>query len=230
MRRPKQPTLTTIVWAVNKCTTLQDHFGCLKEEVILIRQDLQKIRERTTAGKSIISNLKDKLSPLIRETQANTRLIKTVDMQADDLENRMRHNNVRIVGLPEKVEGRDPTDFVEQWLTEIFGKKAFTTLCAIERAHRVPLRPLPPRPMLARLLHYKDREIILRLAREKHNSLMEYGSPSILTFLCMCRNTGPDLPKSKGIYKNCRPHTLCSTLLGSVLQHGGKHISLKTFL
>lgn len=63
--------------------------------------------------------------------------------KTDDIENRLKRNNVRIVGLPEKVEGRDPTALVEGWLQEIFGKEAFSPLYAVERAHRVPPRPLP---------------------------------------------------------------------------------------
>lgn len=92
--------------------------------------------------------------------------------KADDIENRLCHNNVRIVGLSEKVEGRDPTTFVERWLMELFGKEAFTPLLAVERAHHTPPRPVPPdnhpRSMLAHMLNYRDREIILRLAREKN--------------------------------------------------------------
>lgn len=46
-----QPTLAEILRAVHKCTTsvntLQECFGGLKKVVSLIRQDLQKIRERT---------------------------------------------------------------------------------------------------------------------------------------------------------------------------------------
>lgn len=45
------------------------------------------------------------------------------------MENRLRRNNVRkIVGFPEKVEGRDPTKFVAHWLLEVFGKEAFIPL------------------------------------------------------------------------------------------------------
>lgn len=62
---------------------------------------------------------------------------------------------------------------MEQWLTDTFGKEAFTHLYAVERAHRVPTRPLPPGhppcPMLAILLNFRDREIILRLAGEHRN-------------------------------------------------------------
>lgn len=58
-------------------------------------------------------------------------------------------------------------------MAELFGKEALTHLYVVERAHRIPTRPLPPgnppRPILARLLNYRDREIILKLAREKKN-------------------------------------------------------------
>lgn len=85
----------------------------------------------------------------------------------------MRRNNVRIVGLPERIEGRDPTDFIEQWLVTLFGKDAFTPRFSVERAQRTPTRPLPlghhHRPFLARLLNYRDWEIILRLARERQD-------------------------------------------------------------
>ena len=64
--------------------------------------------------------------------------------RADDIENRLRRNNVRIVGLPEKTEGRDPTTFIESWLVEIFGKEAFSPFFTVERAHRTPGRPPQP--------------------------------------------------------------------------------------
>lgn len=60
-----QLTLADILWAVNKCTasvyTQKEQFGRFEETVALIRQDLQKVRERTTAAKSRISDLEDKL-------------------------------------------------------------------------------------------------------------------------------------------------------------------------
>lgn len=152
---------------------LQACFGGLKEEFSLLMQDIQKIRERTAAAESRISEIEDKLPMMIRESQSTSRLARATDTRTEEFENRLRRNNVRIVGLSEKVEGRDPTQFKEQWMADVFGKEAFTHLCAVERAHRIPTRPLPPgsppRPMLARLLNYRDRESVLRLAREKRN-------------------------------------------------------------
>lgn len=59
------------------------------------------------------------------------------------------------MGLPEKVKGRDPTEFIEHWLIDLFGKEAFTPLFVVERAHRVPTIALPgsaPKLVLAHRL------------------------------------------------------------------------------
>lgn len=89
----------------------------------------------------------------------------------EDLENRSRRNNIRIIGLPEKVEGSQPTTFVDTLLRETFGSEAFPTSTIADRAHRTAMaRKNPtdsrPRPFLVRIHHYQTRERILKLARE----------------------------------------------------------------
>lgn len=83
------------------------------------------MREHTTVAESRISDIEDKLNPLIKDTQSTARLANATELRAEDMENRLRCSNVRFVGLPERVEGRDPTEFVEQCLLEIFDKEAF---------------------------------------------------------------------------------------------------------
>lgn len=58
----------------------------------------------------------------------------------DDLENRMQINNIRIVGMPEKVEGLNVGQFVERWIKTIFPDAEFSMAFEVERAHRVPAR------------------------------------------------------------------------------------------
>lgn len=66
----EQPALGEILRAVKKCTEsvskLKEHFGSLRQEIYLLDQDLQKIRERTTATESRISDIGDGLHPLTR--------------------------------------------------------------------------------------------------------------------------------------------------------------------
>lgn len=142
--------------------TTKEQFGSNAKEVSLLRQDLQKIRECTTAVESRVSEIEDQVPPLARDTNSAYQMAKEANDRADDLENRLRRNKIRIVGLPEKVEGRDPTAYLESWLLDIVARM-FPPLFAVEHTHRAPSRPPQPggtpRPMLAKLLHYHDREM-----------------------------------------------------------------------
>lgn len=99
-----------------------------------------------------VSDIEDQLPPLDRH-KVTLRLAKDANDRAEDMENCLQRNNVRIVGLPEHAEGRDPTVFVKNWLLELFVKEAFSLFFAVERAHRVPPHPPqlggPPRSILA---------------------------------------------------------------------------------
>lgn len=85
----------------------------------------------------------------------------------------MRRCNIRLIGLPEGVEGKDPSTYLEQLLVHTYGREAFSPMLAVERAHRMPARPplpgAPPRTFIAKLFNYKDRDAALRMAREKGN-------------------------------------------------------------
>lgn len=169
-----EPTLRDVLLAVNQCNTslssLTLQMGNLKEDIGLIRQNIQRITERTTAVETRVSDLEDQSGVLQKDTRRHTQQITTLMAKVDDLENRSRRNNIRMVGIPEKVEGANPTEYFEGWLRNTFGKDILSPLFAVERAHRVPMRPLPPgappRSVLVKVLHYRDRDIILRKARE----------------------------------------------------------------
>lgn len=89
----------------------------------------------------------------------------------EDLENRSRRNNIRVIGIPERDEGPRPTAFVEALLLEVFGEESFAKPPVVDRAHRSlappPKQNQPPRPMIIRLHHFQTKELILRLSREK---------------------------------------------------------------
>lgn len=162
---------------MNNCTasvnTLKVQVGGQREDGSLLRQDLQKIRERTTTVESRVSDVEDQLPPIAQDTKAAYQMARKASNRAEHMENCLRRNNMRIVGLPEWLEGRDPTTFVENWLLEIFDKNAFSPFFAVERAHKVPSRPPQPgglpRSILARSLHYCDRDAVLRQVREHAN-------------------------------------------------------------
>lgn len=169
-----EPTLRDVLQAVTLChasiSSLTLQLGTLKEDIGLVRQDIRRVSERTTEVETRVSDLEDRLEPMQRDVRRHNQLLAALEDKSDDLENRLRRNNVRLVGVPEKVEGSNPTEYFESWLRNTIGKDHLTPLFAVERAHRVPTRPLPPgappRSVLIRILHFRDRDIVLRRARE----------------------------------------------------------------
>lgn len=122
-----QPTLSEILHAVHKCTAsvdnLKERFGVLRETVSLLCQDLQKIRERTFTVEGRVSDTEDQMSSLNRDVKIATQQAFQAHSKTYDIENRLRRNNICIVGLPKKVGGLDPTELIESWLQEVFGRR-----------------------------------------------------------------------------------------------------------
>lgn len=67
----------------------------------MLRQDLQEIQERT-AVESRVSDLEDKLPPLAREAHVAHQLVQETNTRAEDMENRLCHNNICIMGMLER--------------------------------------------------------------------------------------------------------------------------------
>ncbi|KAJ4939396.1 hypothetical protein JOQ06_028845, partial [Pogonophryne albipinna] len=88
-----------------------------------------------------------------------------------DLEGRSRRQNIRIIGLPESLEGPRPTAFFSQLLVDVFGKEVLSSPPELDRAHR-SLAPKPaagdkPRPVTVRLHHFQVKDLLIREARRR---------------------------------------------------------------
>lgn len=72
----EQPTLADILKAVHVCTAavtdVKEQFGGLREEVSLLRQDLQKVRERATAVESRVCDIEEQLPPRREKRRQHT--------------------------------------------------------------------------------------------------------------------------------------------------------------
>ncbi|RXN32651.1 LINE-1 type transposase domain-containing 1 [Labeo rohita] len=98
-----------------------------------------------------------------------------------DLESRSRWNNIRIIGLPESIEGPRPSSFFSQLQFDILGKDVLSSQPEIDRTHRAligkPVAGEKPRTVIIRLHRYQQKELIIREARAKRGRLMFQGSP-----------------------------------------------------
>lgn len=79
---------------------------------------MQKLRHRTSAIEGRISTLEDDWAPTQRESHAQQLLVAKHSARLDDLENRLCRNNVRAIGLNEKMEGKKPYTFYRTMAAE----------------------------------------------------------------------------------------------------------------
>lgn len=82
--------------------------------------------------------MEDDLNPIKQELKIMREQMDIHASKMDDMENRLRRNNVRVLGLPERSKGSNPIAFLEKWIREIFGKNTFsTTFFFLMKEHRV---------------------------------------------------------------------------------------------
>ena len=83
----------------------------------------------------------------------------------EDLQGRDRRSNIRMIGLPEGSEVLNMVNYLENWLKRAVAKDVLSPFFTLERAHRVSSRKpqpgMPVRVVVAKLLHYRDRDTIL---------------------------------------------------------------------
>lgn len=117
--------------------------------------------DRITHLEQEVSTLQSKL---VLATEENVALRANVE----DLVSRSKRQNIRVVGLPEDIEGKD----VRQFMTDLFAEVVGDALPAppeLDRAHR-SLRPKPrqgqnSRPIIVRFHRYIEKETVLKWAK-----------------------------------------------------------------
>ncbi|RXN13098.1 LINE-1 type transposase domain-containing 1 [Labeo rohita] len=87
----------------------------------------------------------------------------------EDLENRGRRKNIRILGLREEVEGTDAVAFLQMWIPKFLHLQAKNGRIKIERAHRTLAPKLGakdrPWPLIVRFHNYGDKQKVLDASR-----------------------------------------------------------------
>lgn len=133
-----------------------------------------------------------------KETSACSAEVTKLQRKLDDLEDRSRRNNVRLVGLPAGAEGDDPRRYLQKMLPTWIPRLGSDPL-EIDRAHRVFSNSTArPRTMIFRLLRYTDRQAILEGARKAKPTLTDG------TKLQFFADYGPGTTKERQKYKEIR--------------------------
>lgn len=143
MAKEDEPSMREILQTVNNCKSLLLEIF----DFTVLKQDVQGIGEWTSALEGRLSQVEDDVNPLKHKIKVMRKQLNMCIHKMDNIENRLHRKNTSVLGLPKNSEGNNPTEFMEDWLREMFGKDCLLKFFAIERAHRVPLRiPGPASP------------------------------------------------------------------------------------
>ncbi|KAJ1097950.1 hypothetical protein NDU88_003066 [Pleurodeles waltl] len=152
----------------------------IREKFEISENNQAKIREACEVLESKINLLTDRLGKLeaVVEDQEERLSVHTKDIsqlkfgekilqdKLESLENNMRRNNIRLLGVPEGLEGEDIKGYVISLIRESIPSLAFLNLEEdIQRVHRDPFRKNPgrknPRRILINFATYTIKEKIL---------------------------------------------------------------------
>ncbi|KAJ1101248.1 hypothetical protein NDU88_006320 [Pleurodeles waltl] len=141
----------------------ENRLDMITTDMNIMKDDQAKLSDRLKQTKSTVADIlpthndnKNAIVKLQRQMETLQERIKVAD-------GRSQRNNIRIIGLPEGKEGSDPTRYIETWLQSI-AMDRLSVHFVMERAHHIPCRkPIPGapvRPVIARILNYRDRDTL----------------------------------------------------------------------
>lgn len=160
---------------------LRSAFISLEAKLDTVQATVTDFGERIASLESNANLTEERIQALEASCSTLSETCAKLNTKNIDLEGRSRRNNIRIVGLPESIEGPRPTTFFSDVLKEIFGDQVLQTPPELDRAHRSlaakPRQGDRPRPVIVCLHRHQTKELIIREARKRRNDLKYRDSP-----------------------------------------------------
>lgn len=139
----------------------------LETSVGEIKQQMEKLDKRLTTVEHRVSNAEDRS---IRHERALGYLLRRearLTAKQDDMENRLRRNNIRVYGIPEEAEGKEMVPFMVEFFRTTLTLKDDVEI-KLERA----LRAIAPKPktkastrsIIVRFLDFSVKQAVLQQA------------------------------------------------------------------
>ncbi len=181
---------------------IQESMVPLQTSVNALTETLASFQSRLCATETLAS---DNFSAL----SADEKTIKTLKEQnatlldrVDDLENRSRRANLRILNVPENSEkGQSTVKFVSEMLMEVMCQEVFEKPPELERAHRSlgpkPQEGRPPRPLVICFHRFQEKEKALRWARQNE---AKYKDSTLRIY----PDISADLARKRAAFKNVK--------------------------
>ncbi len=212
-------------------TELTKQRASIKEDIsVLIQESMVPLQTSVNALTETLASFQSRLcttetlaSDNFSALSAAEKMIKTLKEQnatlmdrVDDLENRSRRANLRILNVPENSEkGQSTVKFVSEMLMEVMGQEAFEKPPELERAHRSlgpkPQEGRPPRPLVICFHRFQEKEKALRWARQNE---AKYKDSTLRIY----PDISADLARKRATFKNVK-QLLCQKNVRFQLLH-----------
>ncbi len=148
----------------------REEFEAMAAAAMQTRDRVDSVQATTREDRSVIMDLRNQLERLAEKMT--------------DMEDKSRRNNIRLVGLPEGMEGSDVAGFLRinlsRWIPSLKGRDI-----EIDRAHRVydgRKNSDRPRTLIFRVLRWHDRLEILKGARQAYPVKCTQDNVTLLFF------------------------------------------------
>ncbi|KAG5280126.1 hypothetical protein AALO_G00085250 [Alosa alosa] len=162
-------------------TDFKSAFSTLESKLDTIQSKVEDQERRVLSLESNANAVSESIGAL--ETSCSALANENAKLQAKvlDLEGRSRRNNIRIIGLPESIEGSRPTEFFAGLLVEVLGEQVLTSTPELDRAHRaLTSKPSPgekPRSVVICFHKFQTRDLVIRESRKMRGRLLYRGDP-----------------------------------------------------
>lgn len=172
----EQPvTYTEVIKAVQTAMTpmLQAHTATLQRAVHELKGELTQLTQAVHTNECRLGEVFQDVSELKRQHDTLQKSYLQLHNKVDDLENRSRRCNLRILGIPETVKGQDLFHFLQNTLPDLLQVKEACANMIVERAHRLgPARADTdnrPRVVIFKSLSYVHKEAIWAASRKQRD-------------------------------------------------------------
>ena len=144
----------------------------MSNTIIEMKTTLEEISSRITEAEEWISDLEDTTVEFTAAEQNKEKRMKRNEDGIRDLWDNIKCNNIHIIGVPEREQGeKGPEKIFEEMIVENFPNMGKEIATQVQEAQEVPYRINPrkntPRHIVIKLAKIKDKEKLLKAAREK---------------------------------------------------------------
>ena len=136
-----------------------------------LKTTLEGINSRITEPEERISDLEDRMVEFTTAEQTKEKRMKRNEDSLRDLWDNIKRNNIRIIGVPGEERENGPEKIFEEIIVKNFPNMGKEIATQVQEAQTVPHRINPrrntPTHTVIKLAKIKDKENLLKAAREK---------------------------------------------------------------